>query len=124
MRHLLRSAPAALQHASVALCGANILIYSEQVFRVIRALHLGEVRIGFATKHRADEIVILSVAKEIEVHVARARTAAYRPKLRTPTGYWPRRLSVRTDGVEAQKTDAYLIRRLSSVLRYLKWHAA
>jgi hypothetical protein len=74
MRHLLRSAPAALQHASVALCGANILIHSEQVFRVIRALHLGEGRIGFATKHRADEIVILSVAKEIEVHVARARS--------------------------------------------------
>jgi hypothetical protein len=72
MRHLLRSAPAAMQHASVALCGANILIYSEQVFRVIRALHLGEVRIGFATKRRADEIVILSVATEIEVHAARA----------------------------------------------------
>jgi hypothetical protein len=31
---------------------------------------------------------------------------------------------VRTDGIEAQKTDAYLIRRLSSVLRYRKWHAA
>ena len=98
--------------------------YSEQVCRVIRALHLGEVRIGFASKHRADEIVILSVVKEIEVHAARACTAAYRPKLRTPTGYWPRRLSVRTDGIEAQKTDAYLIRRLLSVLRYRKWHAA
>jgi hypothetical protein len=72
MRHLLRSAPAALQHVSVALCGANISIHSEQVFRVIRALHLGEVRIGFATKRRADEIVILSVATEIEVHAARA----------------------------------------------------
>jgi hypothetical protein len=41
-------------------------------FRVIRALHLGEVRIGFATERQADEIVILSVAREIEVHAARA----------------------------------------------------
>jgi hypothetical protein len=90
-------------------------------FRVIRALHLGEVRIGFATERQADEIVILSVAREIEVHAARAVPLHIGPS--TPTGYWPRRLSVRADRIEAQKTDAYVIRRRSSVLPYRKWHA-
>ena len=48
------------------------MIHSERVLRVIHAVHLGKVRIAFATERRADEIVILSVAREIEVHAARA----------------------------------------------------
>jgi hypothetical protein len=62
----------------------NILIHSEQFFRVIRAVHLGKVRLGFATERRAHEIVILSVAGEIEVHAARAGPLHIRPSFARP----------------------------------------
>ena len=51
---------------------------------VIHAVHLGKVRIRFATERRADEIVILSVAGEIEVHAARAVPVHIGPSFARP----------------------------------------
>ena len=126
MGHLLRSAPAAVQHASVAR-------YAGRTFGLFGADLPGHTRASpwrgaHRLRHQAErtrlaagQIVILSVATEIEVHAARAVPLHIGPS--TPTGYWPRRLSVRADRIEAQKTDAYVIRRRSSVLPYRKWHA-